>query len=396
MQKAEDALTNTACVGEGELNVECNSLLSVDIDKEIATIHNLIRDKYRSKFPELESLVHDPIDYARLVKKIGNGTDLSLVDLQGLVAPAILIAVSVTATSTGKRPLSEQELQETIDACDRVVALDCAKIRLLEVIERQMGCIAPNLSGVVGAGVAARLMAAAGGLSALVNVPACDVQLLGAKRTALAGFSSRLGLGVGVGDGYLQQTDIFRTTPSSLRIRAWRLLAAKSTLASRVDFLKADPTGNTGKRMRQEIVNKIDKWQEPPPARHPKPLRLPDSQPRKKRGGIRLQKAKRRYGLTEMRKLANRMAFGVPEDSSLGDGYGKGHGMLTSKLRVKVANKFKKKSCQYAAAAAAASTLAFTPVQGIELCNPQPLGATATHHTYFSQTAAFSKINTTT
>ncbi|KAL6555547.1 hypothetical protein OROHE_007219 [Orobanche hederae] len=110
MQKAEDALTNTAGVGEGELIVECNSLLSViDIDKEIATIHNLIRDKYRSKFPELESLVHDPIDYARLVKKTGNCTDLSLVDLQGLVSPAILIAVSVTA-STGKRPLSEQEL----------------------------------------------------------------------------------------------------------------------------------------------------------------------------------------------------------------------------------------------------------------------------------------------
>ncbi|KAL6582853.1 hypothetical protein OROMI_004931 [Orobanche minor] len=122
MQKAEDALTNTAGVGEGELIVECNSLLSVDIDKEIATIHNLIRDKYRSKFPELESLVHDPIDYARLVKKIGNCTDRSLVDLQGLVSPAILIAVSVTA-STGKRPLSEQELQEMIDACDRVVAL---------------------------------------------------------------------------------------------------------------------------------------------------------------------------------------------------------------------------------------------------------------------------------
>ncbi|KAL6576851.1 hypothetical protein OROMI_011127 [Orobanche minor] len=119
MQKAEDAHTNTAGVGEGELIVECNSLFSViDLDKEIATIHNLIRDKYRSKFPELESLVHDPIDYARLVKKIGNCTDLSLVDLQGLVSPAILIAVSVTV-STGKRPLSEQELQETIDACDQ-------------------------------------------------------------------------------------------------------------------------------------------------------------------------------------------------------------------------------------------------------------------------------------
>ncbi|MGR6722260.1 hypothetical protein, partial [Aeromonas veronii] len=42
---------------------------------------NYIRDKYRLKFPELESLVHHPIDYARVVKKIGNETDLTLVDL---------------------------------------------------------------------------------------------------------------------------------------------------------------------------------------------------------------------------------------------------------------------------------------------------------------------------
>ena len=38
------------------LLVECNQLV-VDIDNEVAVVHNFLRDKYRLKFPELESLV---------------------------------------------------------------------------------------------------------------------------------------------------------------------------------------------------------------------------------------------------------------------------------------------------------------------------------------------------
>jgi hypothetical protein len=38
------------------LLVKCNRL-AVDIDNEIVIVHNFIRDKYRLKFPELESLV---------------------------------------------------------------------------------------------------------------------------------------------------------------------------------------------------------------------------------------------------------------------------------------------------------------------------------------------------
>lgn len=38
------------------LLVQCNKL-AVDIDNEVVIVHNFIRDKYRLKFPELESLV---------------------------------------------------------------------------------------------------------------------------------------------------------------------------------------------------------------------------------------------------------------------------------------------------------------------------------------------------
>lgn len=418
MQKVEEALQNGSEITrngivleddpEYQLIVDCNAL-SVDIENEIVIIHNFIRDKYRLKFPELESLVHHPIDYARVVKKIGNEIDLTLVDLEGLLPSAIIMVVSVTASTTSGKPLSEENLQKTLDACDRALALDAAKKKVLDFVESRMGYIAPNLSAIAGSAVAAKLMGTAGGLFSLAKMPACNVQLLGAKKKNLAGFSTATSQ---FRVGYLEQTEIFQSTPPALRMRACRLLAAKSTLAARVDSTRGDSTGKTGRNLREEIRKKIEKWQEPPPAKQPKPLPVPDSEPKKKRGGRRLRKMKERYAVTDMRKLANRMQFGVPEESSLGDGLGEGYGMLgqagsgklrvsvgQSKLAAKVAKRFKEKNYGSSGATSGlTSSLAFTPVQGIELTNPQANGAHlggGTQSTYFSETGTFSKIKRT-
>ena len=47
--------------------MDCNQL-AVDIDNEIVVVYNFIRDRYKTKFPELESLVHSPLEYARVVQ----------------------------------------------------------------------------------------------------------------------------------------------------------------------------------------------------------------------------------------------------------------------------------------------------------------------------------------
>ncbi|KAG0466451.1 hypothetical protein HPP92_018031 [Vanilla planifolia] len=417
MRKVEEAVQKGSDIsGQGmvleddpeyQLIVECNGL-SVDIENEIIIIHNFIRDKYRMKFPELESLVHHPIDYARVVKKIGNEMDLTLVDLEGLLPSAIIMVVSVTASTTSGKPLPDDVLNKAIDACDRALALDLAKKKVLDFVESRMGYIAPNLSAIVGSAVAAKLMGTAGGLSALAKMPACNVQLLGAKKKNLAGFSTATSQ---FRVGYLEQTEIFQSTPPSLRTRACRLLAGKSTLAARMDSTRGDPSGKTGRSYRDEILKKIEKWQEPPPAKQPKPLPVPDSEPKKKRGGRRLRKMKERYAVTDMRKLANRMQFGVPEESSLGDGLGrvmaclaKGSGRLRvsvaqTKLSARSSKRFKEKSYGSSGATSGlTSSLAFTPVQGIELTNPQSHGnllGSGTQSTYFSEVGSFSKIKRT-
>ncbi|KAK4402810.1 U4/U6 small nuclear ribonucleoprotein Prp31 [Sesamum angolense] len=349
MQKVEDALekgSDNSSQGlvleddpEYQLIVDCNAL-SVDIENEIVIIHNFIRDK----------------------------RSFTLCHYYGGFSYSINYQWQAS---------SEDVLQKTIDACDRALALDSAKKKVLDFVESRMGYIAPNLSAIVGSAVAAKLMGTAGGLSALAKMPACNVQLLGAKRKNLAGFSTATSQ---FRVGYLEQTEIFQSTPPALRMRACRLLAAKSTLAARVDSTRGDPTGKTGRSFRAEIHKKIEKWQEPPPAKQPKPLPVPDSEPKKKRGGRRLRKMKERHA-----EAGNRMQFGVPEESSLGDGLGEGYGMLgqagSGKLRVsigqsrlaaKVAKKFKERNYGSSGATSGlTSSLAFTPVQGIELSNPQ-------------------------
>ncbi|KAL1565650.1 hypothetical protein AAHA92_07836 [Salvia divinorum] len=153
-------------------------------------------------------------------------------------------------------------------------------------------------------------------------------------------------------------------------------LALDSAKKMVLDFVENSsrgyPTGQTGRSLRAEIHKKIEKWQEPPPTK----------QPRKKRGGRRFRKMKERYAITDMWKLANRMQFGVPEESSLGDGL--------------VAKKFKVKSFGSSGATSGlTSSRSFTSLQGIELLNPQANQFGGTVSTYFSESGSFSKIRRT-
>ena len=64
------------------------------------------------------------------------------------------------------------------------------KQKIFSYVESRMTLIAPNLSMIIGASRAAKLMGLAGGLSNLAKMPSCDVLLLGAHQKFLAGFST--------------------------------------------------------------------------------------------------------------------------------------------------------------------------------------------------------------
>uniref|UniRef100_UPI00358EF388 U4/U6 small nuclear ribonucleoprotein Prp31 n=1 Tax=Myxine glutinosa TaxID=7769 RepID=UPI00358EF388 len=415
MPKKTEVLGPVEADPEYKLIVDSNNM-TVEIDNEINIIHKFVRDKYSKRFPELESLVPGALEYIRTVKELGNQLDRckSSEVLQQVLTHATIMVVSVTASTTQGSRLTPEELDSLDEACTMGLELSEARLRILDFVESRMSLIAPNLSIIVGASTAAKLMGVAGGLTPLSKMPACNVHLLGAQRRTLAGFSSTAIL---PHTGFIFYSPIVQALPPDLRRKAARLIAAKCTLAARVDSFHESTDGKVGFELKEEVEKKFDKWQEPPPAKQVKPLPVPLDPPRKKRGGRRYRKMKERLGLTEVRKQANRMTFGEIEEDAYQEDLGFSLGQLgrAGSGRVRVApnteaNKsriskslqrtlqkqnqvYGGKSTVRDRVSGTASSVAFTPLQGLEIVNPQAAerrGVDA--NKYFSARAEFLRV----
>jgi len=267
----------------------------------------------------------------------------------------------------------------------------------MDYVESRMGVIAPNLSFLVGSSIAAKLMGAVGGLSALSKMPSSNIQSLGSSRKHLGGFSTA---SVRQYVGFIHDSEVIMKTPPSLRTKAVRVLAGKCILAARCDCYDEDPTGNAGRDMRDEILQKVEKWYEPPPIKLPKPLPAPDDRPKKRRGGIRIRKIKQKYEMTEMRKQANRMVFG-PEAQESYRNSSKTLGTIgvtgSGKVRLSAQDKgILKKQKQFGSSGATSglsSSLAFTPVQGLELSNPDAARRVKEANEKYFGVNSFSNVN---
>ncbi|KAI0736100.1 Nop domain-containing protein [Fomitopsis betulina] len=367
---------------EYNLIVTANNL-SVDVDNEIMVVHKFIRDHYAPKFPELEQLVADPAMYIRSVRALGNSEDPTKVDLNGILPPAIIMSVMVTATTTSGQPLPEAEWQAVQRACNLADRLEEARKKIFMYVSSRMNILAPNLSAIVGTTTAAKLLGVAGGLNGLAKMPACNVYLLGTQKKITAGFSTATQRRH---TGFIFQSELIEQTPPEYRMKVQRTVGAKCCLAARMDLERHKRDGSYGDELRDKVEKHIDRLAAPPPSKIVKALPIPNDGPKKRRGGKRARKAKEAYAQTELRKLQNRMVFGEAEEEVGAFDQTKGLGMIGSgkvragageaKSRAKLskANKLRTAALTRAAqsnsqSSGTATSLTVTPVQGFELTN---------------------------
>ncbi|KAG9232075.1 hypothetical protein BJ875DRAFT_443481 [Amylocarpus encephaloides] len=329
----------TTHVGSIEDNPEYKLLtqsntLSTSIDTEIMIVHKYIRDHYSLRFPELETLVTNPLDYAKVVTIIGNGpmdgdsikalqtskdNRLNATLRSVLDGPSVMI-VTVEATTTKGREMSTNELESVMRACDMTLALDRAKRTLTDYVQSRMNLFAPNLTALIGSLTAAQLLNFAGGLTGLAKTPACNLPPLGSKKQSGTGFATNVGIRQ---QGFLYHSPIIRGIPNDLKRQAMRIVSAKVVLAARVDRVHNSPDGSTGEELKAACLERLEKLTEPPPNKGQRALPAPDDKPARKRGGRRARKAKEATAMTDLRKAQNRMIFGKEEKEV---GYGTGEG----------------------------------------------------------------------
>ncbi|KAL6708458.1 U4/U6-U5 snRNP complex subunit prp31 [Coniothyrium glycines] len=408
---------------EYQLLKEANEF-STHIDGDIAAVHKFIRDNYSLRFPYLEELIKNPVDYAKAVAILQNGPldDVKTIaqksdnvvgqPLNKILDGPLLMVVTVEGTRAQGRDLNESELEVIVGACKLLLDLDKAKRSLTSYVQSRMNVFAPNLSALVGTECAAQLISHLSGLNGLAKTPACNLAPLGSNKATGLGLATNIGVRH---QGFLYNSPILQTVRQDNKKQGIRIVAAKVVLAARIDATHSNPDGAAGQQLKDECERRLDKLTEIPKNQGTRALPAPDDKPSRKRGGRRARKAKEATAMTEIRKAQNRMAFGKEEKEV---GYGdstKGMGMIgatdTGRLRAqqldpKTRAKLSKKQgagwggdTTLGAASslkgfgaggtatslraqglrtggvglggAGTSSIAFTPVQGLELVDPK-------------------------
>jgi len=409
------------------LIVDANNL-TVEIDNELAIIHKYCRDHYSKRFPELDSLVPGALDYLNTVHALGNELEAGKIEFLEFLPAATRMVVSVTASTTQGEPLEQNEIDLLNEACEMAADLTDAKIKIFQYVESRMSFIAPNLSAIIGAPTAAKIMGIAGGLTVLSKMPSCNILLLGAQKKTLSGFSSTSIL---PHTGFIYFSELVQGVPPHLRRKAARLVSAKCCLAARIDSFHENLDGSAGRKFLEEIEKRLDKMQEPPPVKEAKALPRPDDPVRPKRGGRRVRKMKEKFAVTEMRRQANKMKFGeIGEDvyqTDLGYGIGtlgkEGSGKVRNpavdkKTQVSISKRLQRNLAAMgqvyggkstvrgqssvrtsitakSQVAGTASSVAFSAVDGLEIVNPHAAEKRAqeANAKYFSNQSGFFNVS---
>ncbi len=109
-------------------------------------------------------------------------------------------------------------------------------------IDDVMAKIAPNLTEVAGAKIAAKLLEKAGSMEKLVRMPASKIQVVGAEKSLYKAFA-RMKRGKKAKipkHGVIFLHPFIRTLPKSKRGKMARFLAAKIAIAAKIDYFRGE------------------------------------------------------------------------------------------------------------------------------------------------------------
>jgi U4/U6 small nuclear ribonucleoprotein PRP31 len=251
-----------------QLVVQSNKWLA-SLVEEIGEAHKFIADAYRPKFSELEQLLPNLIQYKNAVKIIGNEMDLTKVNdrLNAILTNSQIMTISVAGSTTSGRPLSDEEWQNVQEAIGYMEKLMEVQEELQLFVESSMESLVPSVSALIGPSMAARLLGLAGGLQELTKIPSCNLAVVGQTKVNTESRAGLSGVSIKQHSGLLAESDIVRSVPKSFQKKALKVVSAKLALAIRYDFVNVNTgrprSATTGLKLKAELNEKFEKWQEP-------------------------------------------------------------------------------------------------------------------------------------
>uniref|UniRef100_A0A131Y2Q0 Nucleolar protein 58 n=2 Tax=Ixodes ricinus TaxID=34613 RepID=A0A131Y2Q0_IXORI len=219
--------------------IQAVSLLD-DLDKELNNYIMRCKEWYGWHFPELSKIVTDNLQYVRTVQKVGLRTNAIETDLSDILAEDLEAKVKEIAEVSMGTEVSDEDIRNILHLCEEVLQMSSYRSQLYEYLKNRMTAVAPNLTILVGELVGARLISHAGSLLNLAKHPASTVQILGAEKALFRALKTKHDTPK---YGLIYHAQLVGQSTQKLKGKMSRMLAAKASLATRVDALGEDGVG---------------------------------------------------------------------------------------------------------------------------------------------------------
>jgi nucleolar protein 58 len=206
-----------------------------ELDKEINTYAMRVKEWYGWHFPELQAIVGDNVQYAKLVLKCGTRVHYSQMDLSDVLEDeTVEAAVKEASEISMGTDITELDILNIRSLGEQVLSMTEYRAQLFEYLKNRMNAIAPNLTILVGELVGARLISHAGSLMNLAKQPASTVQILGAEKALFRALKTKHDTPK---YGLIYHASLIGQAAPKNKGKISRVLAAKASLAIRVDAL---------------------------------------------------------------------------------------------------------------------------------------------------------------
>lgn len=255
-----------------------------EVDRIINGLSSRLREWYGLHFPELDNLVDSINGYSKIVLG-GKRDDLTEKVYQDAGFPETKVEMlSLVQKKSRGGKISDENLAIVQTLAKQILELFDLRNTLEKHVESQMEKVAPNLAGILGSAVGARILAKAGSLKRLSSMPASTIQVLGAEKAL---FRSLKTGSQPPKHGLLFQHTLVHAAPRWQRGKIARAIATKAAIASRVDVFGKGKNQMLFDKLNVRITEIGEKYKEPT---EKEPIRV------QQRSNFRDSRNQRRFG----------------------------------------------------------------------------------------------------
>ena len=224
-----------------------------DVEKIQNLIISRLREWYGLHFPEASHKIEDAQSLARIVSEGGHRETISKnSDLQNILVESH-IDPDLLSQSMGAN-LPDQDMMMIRGLASQYLELQRFREGLEKYLDELMQEIAPNLRGLIGPMIGARLIALAGGLDKLARLPASTIQVLGAEQALFRALKTGANPPK---HGVIFQYTSIHSAPWWQRGKIARILAGKIAIAARIDLFSGEYIADQLKQNVQSRISEI-------------------------------------------------------------------------------------------------------------------------------------------